>query len=420
MVYNEHLLSLTTPGIEYDNYHEIILEAGMLTTTYHKQQCNGWFQMSCATLAHLLKERNEVLHATNQCHHLPAAIQATMRANLKQLNRHVPHAVSHAKAPWYVDICRKIHDMRMEPCLAWEHIHLITKGKSAHHQHQPTMAMQLPDGTQATNASENMSVFAPHFQQVYSNHCPVDLHFVEQVPQRRTLWELNDPITWEEFIKAVKKLKNAKAAGLTRVPPEAFKAMSTANLRPVYNHCNDFFLGTADHEQLHRSQCVPVPKSGDLSDPNKWRGVMLMDVCSKIFSSVMNGRALRLLNEHRTRFQFGGTPELGCQDGLFVLKTLLTMRKNHNLPSYVAFVDLVKAYDTANHKLLLTLLEKYGAPPRFVSAVEKMHQNLVVVLKAEKEVQEIWQSIGVRQGDNMAPVLFLFLMSAFAENLKIK
>ncbi len=146
MVYNEHLLSLTTPGIECDNYQEIILEAGMLTATYHKQQCNGWFQMSRATLAPLLKERNEVLHATNQCHHLPAAIQATMRADLKQLNRHVAHAVSHAKATWYANICRKINDMRLEPRLAWEHIRLLTKGKSAHHQRQPTMAMQLPDG----------------------------------------------------------------------------------------------------------------------------------------------------------------------------------------------------------------------------------------------------------------------------------
>jgi hypothetical protein len=73
--------------------------------------------------------------------------------------------------------------------------------------------------------------------------------------------------------------------------------------------------------------------------------------------------APRFLATYGTRFQFGGTPELGCRDGLFVLKTLLTMRKNHNLPSYVAFVDLVKAYDTANHALLLDLLIRYGAPP---------------------------------------------------------
>ncbi len=184
------------------------------------------------------------------------------------------------------------------------------------------------------------------------------------------------------------KLKNAKAPGLTGVPPEAFKAMSPANLQHVYKHVNDFFLRNADHEQWYCSQCVPVLKSGNLSDPNKWQGVMLMDVCSKIFSSVMNGRAFKLLAEHGTHFQFGGTPELGCRDGLFVLKTLLTMRKNHNLSSHVAFVDLVKAYNTANHNLLLDLLECYGAPPRFVSAIECTYQDLVIVLKIKREVVE--------------------------------
>ncbi len=143
-----------------------------------------------------------------------------------------------------------------------------------------------------------------------------------------------------------------------------------------------------------------------------------MDGCSKIFSSIMNGRAFKLLDKHGTRFQFRGTPELGCRDGLFVLKTLLTMRKKHNLPSYVAFVNLVKAYDMANHNLLLDLLEGYGFPPRFVSAIERIYQDLVVVLKIEKEVVDQTQSVGVRQGDNMAPVLFFFLMSAFAETLE--
>ena len=145
---------------------------------------------------------------------------------------------------------------------------------------------------------------------------------------------------------------------------------------------------------------------------------MLMDLCSKIFSSVMNGRAFKLLDAHGTHFQFGGTPELGCRDGLFVLKTLLTMQKNHNLSSHVAFVDLVKAYDTANHVLLLDILEQYSAPPRFVAAIDRTYRDLVVVLKIEKEVVELPQTVGVRQGDNMAPVLFLFLMSVVEETLK--
>jgi hypothetical protein len=146
---------------------------------------------------------------------------------------------------------------------------------------------------------------------------------------------------------------------------------------------------------------------------------MLMDMCSKVFSSVMTARAFALIDKHGTRFQFGGTPEIGCQDGLFTLKSLLNARHNHDLASYVGFVDLVKVYDTANHALLIDILRKYGAPPKFTTAVETIYRNNTCVLKIENEIREIPQTVGVRQGDNMAPVLFLFLMTAFAETLEL-
>ncbi len=74
----------------------------------------------------------------------------------------------------------------------------------------------------------------------------------------------------------------------------------------------------------------------------------------------------------------------------------------------------------ANHELLLTILKRYGSPPKFVPAVRTMYTNNIVILKIEKEIAEIKQEVGVRQGDNMAPVLFLFLMTAFAETLDIE
>jgi hypothetical protein len=186
--------------------------------------------MSRATLAPLLAERNQVLHTIKRTHHLSSDAQATMQADLKCLNCHIAHVVSHAKATWYAEICSKIHNMRMDPCLAWEHIRLLTKGKSAHHEKKTTMEMRLPDGSRASNNLDNMSVFSPHFNRVYNTHHATNPTLLNQVPQRCTLWELDDPITWEEFSKAVTKLKNAKVPGLTGIPPEAFKAMSPANL----------------------------------------------------------------------------------------------------------------------------------------------------------------------------------------------
>jgi hypothetical protein len=146
---------------------------------------------------------------------------------------------------------------------------------------------------------------------------------------------------------------------------------------------------------------------------------MLMDVCCKIFLTVISGRAICLLELHGTKFQFRGTLTLQCQDGLFTLKTLLDAHKNQHLPSFVAFVNLVEAYDTTNHDLLLKILEKYGAPPKFVDAIRTMYTDLKIVLKFGKEICEFLQSVGVQQGNNIAPVLFLFLMLAVTETLKI-
>ncbi len=44
MAYIEHLTLLTAPNMEYDDYQEIILQAGVLTATHHKRQSEGWFQ----------------------------------------------------------------------------------------------------------------------------------------------------------------------------------------------------------------------------------------------------------------------------------------------------------------------------------------------------------------------------------------
>ena len=91
------------------------------------------------------------------------------------------------------------------------------------------------------------------------------------------------------------------------------------------------------------------PPKGNLSNPNKWRVINLMDGCSKLCSYMLNKQLYSLLDEHGIRTRFGVTPNVGCQDGSFTLKSLLHLRHQHNLPTCVAFVDLVKAYDTTNH-----------------------------------------------------------------------
>ena len=71
------------------------------------------------------------------------------------------------------------------------------------------------------------------------------------------------------------------------------------------NFFNSYWLEETDFTEWHIGQLVPFLKIGDLSDPNKWRGVTLMDIGSKIFSSILCTRLFKIIRKHGVEYQFG-------------------------------------------------------------------------------------------------------------------
>ena len=92
------------------------------------------------------------------------------------------------------------------------------------------------------------------------------------------------------------------------------------------------------------------------------------------------------------KYQFGSSPGVVYQDGTFTIKTLLHTRHNHNLPTYVAFVELVKAVDTVDHTLMLQILKKYGAPPE----APFLHSENVPGFKSRSQD---WENQGNNESD---------------------
>ena len=82
------------------------------------------------------------------------------------------------------------------------------------------------------------------------------------------------------------------------------------------------------------------------------------------------------------------------------------------------FADFVKAFDISNHKLMVEILKKYGCPPKLCSAIGRMYTDNNVRLILGKFDIYITYEVGVKQGDSVAPVLFLFIMMAFSETLE--
>ena len=112
-------------------------------------------------------------------------------------------------------------------------------------------------------------------------------------------------------MNAVAEITNDKAPGLNKVPPNAFKKISETNIIHHFNFILEFWEDILDYVELNEVQVIPVTKSGDLSDPNKCRGVNLMDIGEKVFSSMMRERLFKMINLHGVKYQFGSSPGVG-------------------------------------------------------------------------------------------------------------
>jgi hypothetical protein len=90
---------------------------------------------------------------------------------------------------------------------------------------------------------------------------------------------------------------------------------------------------------------------------------------------------------------------------------MLQLRRHHNFPTWALCVDLAKAFDAANHDLLFgLLLSKHGVPDHLVDIIRQLCHDTEIKLKVGKEEKTTPCLVRVKQGDNMAPVLFLFFM----------
>ena len=99
-------------------------------------------------------------------------------------------------------------------------------------------------------------------------------------------------------------------------------------------------------------------KKGDSSNPNNWRGINFFDVVSKLMSITINTRIQEALKTYETLLQFGASLNMGCLEVSFFLRSLLQMRKEYNLQSWVVFVHLIKPFNSIDHKFLFALFEK--------------------------------------------------------------
>ena len=206
--------------------------------------------------------------------------------------------------------------------------------------------------------------------------------------------------------------------GPNGIPTEAFKNLDSVGYlllrKTILKYWHDAEYNPEAFTKL--GLCI-LPKTGDLSNLNKWRGITLGDIAAKLISSIIATRLTKHIATFSMDEQCGSLFGKGCADATFTLKASLQTLREHQKEVHVIFVDLVKAYDSVNRELLWKTLKLFGIPDSLIMVLKKLHTNITYVMKVGKEEVEIEGKVGVKQGDNLGPILFIILIQAVSTTL---
>ena len=139
---------------------------------------------------------------------------------------------------------------------------------------------------------------------------------------------------------------------------------------------------------------------------------MLLETAYKVVAIIIQARLSPIVEQLDHEQQCGFRPNRGCVDAVFTIKSALRKRREHGLESWVLFLDLVKAFDRVPRKLLWEILTKFGVPIKLVSLLKALHKDFTVKFSIDDIDKSIRNTIGVKQGDILGPILFLFFICA--------
>jgi hypothetical protein len=80
-------------------------------------------------------------------------------------------------------------------------------------------------------------------------------------------------------------------------------------------------------------------------------------------------------------------------DCIFSVSQIIEKHRAYNVPTYIVFVDIEKAFDTVNRAKLWEILQNKDIPRHLIKTVQSMYMNTVIKITKEFKTREDFKEI---------------------------
>lgn len=280
------------------------------------------------------------------------------------------------------------------------------------------------DGILTENKQEIAKLFNEHFTnsitEITTKLPPPDETFFQGTPYE-IIYQFQLPSVTATYIKdIILSLKRNCSNGYDKISTRFIQKYAIEFSPCISRLINNSTKSFSYPNPLKISKTIPIPKDGCALSIMNYRPVSVMTIFTKIFDKVLNIALIEFLNNNDiiSSKQFGFCQQSNTLAACLNLTNLLAKSRENKRYTIALFLDLKKAFDTVNHKILIWKLKqlKFGQGEiNFFKSYLEHRQQYVDIDGVKSKYSKL--STGVVQGSVMGPTLFkIFINDLFLLN----